>query len=84
MAAEEIENYLKLDGQYSFDDYISKISQGREVVKLVIDTFWQYPLAFLRLAHFTHNAEIAELFSGRFYSETTQSLESVVTAFRLQ
>ena len=78
VAAQEIENYLNQnDGQYSFADYKVHLDQGREVIRLVIDTFWQYPLAFLRLAHFTHANEIAELFSGRFYGDTTQSLESI-------
>ena len=77
VAADEIENYLNQDGQYSFAGYQAYLAQGREVIRLVIDTFWQYPLAFLRLAHFSHANEIAELFSGRFYSDTTQSLEAV-------
>ncbi|NNE58463.1 MAG: NAD(P)/FAD-dependent oxidoreductase [Hellea sp.] len=77
IAAREVEAYLQADGEYDFDSYRLKIRQAREVVQLIIDTFWQYPLAFLRLAHFSHQADIAELFYGRFYEDTTLELEAV-------
>ncbi len=77
LAAAEIDRYLKSGGDYDFGHFKRKIREGREVVQLIIDTFWQYPLAFLRLAHYSHTLDIAELFYGRFYEDSTQHLEAV-------
>ncbi|NNE56987.1 MAG: NAD(P)/FAD-dependent oxidoreductase [Hellea sp.] len=77
IAASEIETYLDSGGEYGFENYLLKVKQAREIVQLIIDTFWQYPLAFLRLAHYSHKQDIAELFYGRFYEESTLELEAV-------
>lgn len=49
----------------------------QQIVQDIINTFWQFPLAFLKLAHFSHKNELAELFAGRFYSDEAQDLEIV-------
>lgn len=77
VAAPEIEAYLQNKDNHDFDEFRQKIREGREIVQLIIDTFWQYPLAFLRLAHYSHKLDIAELFYGRFYEDSTQHLEAV-------
>lgn len=77
IAAAEIERFLNRGGQYDFSIHTQKVRDARAIMQLVIDTFWQYPLAFLKLMHYSHQTEFAELFSGRFFDERTEGLEVV-------
>ena len=60
-----------------FDNFVEASVRAQEIVEYIIRTFWEYPFAFLRLAHFTHKADIAELFSGRLYTPEVMNLEAV-------
>ncbi|NNE57677.1 MAG: FAD-dependent oxidoreductase [Hellea sp.] len=57
--------------------YEGLIRNARDVSRLVINTFWQYPLAFLRLAHYSHANEIAALFSGKFFDPNVDDIDAV-------
>ncbi|MEQ9662473.1 MAG: tryptophan 7-halogenase [Parasphingopyxis sp.] len=59
------------------DDYADAVNRAQAVVEYVIRTFWEFPLVFLRLAHFSHRGDIAEIFSGRLYSEKVREIEAV-------
>lgn len=60
-----------------FDDFVEMSRRGQTIVEYIVRTFWEQPLAFLRLAHFTHRDELAELLSGRFYTPEVMNLEAV-------
>lgn len=80
VAATAIDETLKGENPLSGDPFrgFRKTSaRGQSIVQLIIDTFWEYPLAFLKLAHFTHTDEMAELFAGRIYHEDSHKMEIV-------
>ncbi|MFW2541778.1 NAD(P)/FAD-dependent oxidoreductase [Primorskyibacter sp. 2E107] len=52
-------------------------NRGQDVISLIINTFWGYPLAFLKLAHFSNKSEIADLLAGRVYDEDIGDVEAV-------
>ncbi len=60
-----------------FDDFVEASVRAQTVVEYIIRTFWEYPFAFLRLAHFTHQSDIAEIFSGRLYKPEVMEIEAV-------
>ncbi|MBX7502321.1 FAD-dependent oxidoreductase [Qipengyuania sp. YG27] len=60
-----------------FDGFVEASMRAQRVVEYVIRTFWDYPFAFLRLAHFTHQSDIAEIFSGRLYTPEVMEIEAV-------
>lgn len=64
-------------GEHVIEDYAQAVDSAQKVVEYVIRTFWDYPLAFLKLAHFSHRDDIAELFSGRLYTDSVHELEAV-------
>jgi len=76
LATKEIEAYLD-NPEYDFTDYVDMVENAHNLVRLSIDTFWHYPLAFLRLAHFTHVNDIAYIFSGRLFTPVANDLEAV-------
>ena len=77
LAGQEIEAYLKSDGEHDFAEFQFVVKRARRIMQLVIDTFWQHPLAFLKLAHYSHKDDITEIFSGRFYQDRAANLEAV-------
>jgi len=60
-----------------FDEFVEASVRAQTVVEYIIRTFWEYPFAFLRLAHFSHQADIAEIFSGRLYTPEVMDIEAV-------
>lgn len=76
LAAQEIESFLD-DDSHDFSAYESMVDNAHDIVRMTIDTFWHYPLAFLRLAHYTHANDISYLFSGRLFDKEANALEAV-------
>jgi flavin-dependent dehydrogenase len=80
VAATAIDETLKGENPFPSDPFRGfreTSARGQSIVQLIIDTFWEYPLAFLKLAHFTHTDEMAELFAGRIYHEDSHKMEIV-------
>ena len=61
----------------AFGRYRELSDKAQQVVQDIINTFWEFPLAFLKLAHYSHKDDIAELFAGRMFDENVRSLEAV-------
>ena len=55
--------------------------QGQDVIQQLIDSFWDFPLAFLYFVHFQYQEEMIDLFAGRIYGEHILESEGV-QAFR--
>lgn len=64
-------------GLEPFGCYATEVNSAQTVVEYIIRTFWEYPLVFLKLAHFSHRDDIAEVFSGRLYDRSVHDLEAV-------
>jgi len=52
-----------------FADYEAVTTEGQSVIRDVIDTFWEYPLVFTRMASGPAQDDITDLFAGRIYGE---------------
>lgn len=85
-AAEALDGYLadpdRGEGE-PFAGYARSVDAAQQIVEYVVRTFWEFPLVFLRLAHYSHRDEIAEIFSGRLYSASVHELEAVRLMRRL-
>ncbi len=80
LASAALDSYIadpKAAGSEPFAEYARKVDRAQSIVEYVIRTFWDYPLVFLKLAHFSHRSDIAEIFSGRLYSETVEEIGAV-------
>lgn len=79
LAADAIDGYLtapSVDRMHPIHTYADIVSRAQARVKTLIDTFWEFPLAFLKLAHYDRQADIAELLSGRLYSQSAEMNEA--------
>jgi flavin-dependent dehydrogenase len=80
LAAQALDLYLDdpvAAGPEAFADYAHRANRAQKVVEYIIRTFWDYPLAFLKLAHFSNSSDIAEIFSGRLYSDNVEDIPAV-------
>ena len=71
-AAESIVKYLGEEGGTNgnpFADYVAVTTEGQDAIRDVIDTFWEYPLAFTRMASGHAQDDITDLFAGRVYGD---------------
>jgi flavin-dependent dehydrogenase len=57
------------NGQDPFQEYIEVTTEGQDAIRDVIDTFWEYPLVFTRMASGPAQNDITDLFAGRVYGE---------------
>jgi len=85
-AAEAVRDYLagqNRDVPNPFAAYEKYVDQGQDIIQVLLDCFWEFPLPFQRLAHWTHHDEIVDIFAGRVFGSDKQELESVVRMRRL-
>ncbi|TYB89531.1 NAD(P)/FAD-dependent oxidoreductase [Oceaniovalibus sp. ACAM 378] len=86
LAAPAIEAALALDPSDAapvMRAFESLVTGGQDRVETLINTFWEYPLAFLKLAHFDRPSDIAELFSGRIYDPSADQLPAMQMMYGL-
>jgi flavin-dependent dehydrogenase len=72
MASEAIVKLLGKEMQGDgnpFAEYLEVTREGQETIRDVIDTFWEYPLVFTRMASGRAKDDITDLFAGRVYGE---------------
>ncbi len=55
-----------------FTNTCSTSRRGIDVLKDVLDTFWENPLAFAFLVHNKYRAPLTDVFSGRIYDDMMQ------------
>lgn len=60
-----------------FDDFKARSDRAQGVLQNMINTFWDYPLVFLRLAHYTHRDELTDIFAGRVFDDSVEDMEIV-------
>lgn len=85
-AADAISGYLsgeRRDTQNPFAAYERYADRAQDIIQTMLDCFWEFPLAFQRLAHFTHQEEIIDLFAGRIYGDGVHNYASVKRMRRL-
>jgi flavin-dependent dehydrogenase len=85
-AADAIVAYL--DGatrplDHPFAAYERLAARGQRIVQDLIDCFWEFPLAFQRMAHQTHQDDITDCFAGRIYEEDDRLSDGILTMRRL-
>jgi len=56
-----------------FEEYIEATTEGQDAIRDVIDTFWEYPLVFTRMASGPHQDDITDLFAGRVYGDIVRN-----------
>lgn len=75
-AAEAIVKHLGEEGGTNgnpFADYEVVTTEGQDAISDVIDTFWEYPLVFTRMASGKHQDDITDLFAGRVYGDIVRN-----------
>lgn len=66
-----------------FAEYLEVSTEGQDTIRDVIDTFWEYPLVFTRMAVGVHKDDINDLFAGRVYGESMKKNQSRAAMRRL-
>ncbi|MGB7133617.1 MAG: NAD(P)/FAD-dependent oxidoreductase [Candidatus Sulfotelmatobacter sp.] len=85
-AAEAIRDYRagkNRDAENPFAEYADYVEKGQDVIQAMLDCFWEWPFAFQRFAHHTHQEEIVDLFAGRIYGPEVHEYDSVQRMRRL-
>ncbi|HSU85870.1 MAG TPA: tryptophan 7-halogenase [Chthoniobacterales bacterium] len=85
-AAEAIKKHLGQNGQREsdpFEEYQVATTEGQDAIRDVIDTFWEYPLVFTRMASGTAQDDITDLFAGRVYGDIVRNNPSRAAMRRL-
>ncbi|MCA1749200.1 MAG: NAD(P)/FAD-dependent oxidoreductase [Parasphingopyxis sp.] len=80
LAAAALDRYLEdpeATREEPFADYVAAVDAAQTIVEYIVRTFWEFPMVFLKLAHYSHRDDIAEIFSGRLYSDKVNDLEAV-------
>jgi 1H-pyrrole-2-carbonyl-[peptidyl-carrier protein] brominase len=60
------------------------VEEAQDVVSAVVDVFWDFPLAFQRMAHRSHREGITDIFAGRFHRPPEEAVDTIGTLRRLQ
>jgi FADH2-dependent halogenase len=70
-AAEAITQHLSRHEKDNdpFKRYIEVTTEGQDAIRDVIDTFWEFPLVFTRMAAGPAQDDITDLFAGRVYGD---------------
>ena len=66
-----------------FAEYLKVSTEGQDAIRDVIDTFWEYPLVFTRMAMGPSADDITDLFAGRVYGEIMWKNQSRAAMRRL-
>jgi flavin-dependent dehydrogenase len=66
-----------------FASYEALATQGQDAVRDLIDSFWEYPLVFTRMATGNARDDITDLFAGRLYGDAVEKNESRLAMRRL-
>ncbi len=85
-AAEAILKHLGEEGGTNgnlFADYQAVTTEGQDAIRDVIDTFWEYPLVFTRMASGEAQDDITDLFAGRVYGDLMRKNRSRIAMRRL-
>jgi 1H-pyrrole-2-carbonyl-[peptidyl-carrier protein] brominase len=85
-AAAAIVRHLGEEGETDenpFADYEATTAEGQAAIRDVIDTFWEYPLVFNRMASGVHQDDITDLFAGRVYGKIVRENASRAAMRRL-
>lgn len=85
-AATAIRKHLGQNGERKSDpfaEYIAVTTEGQDAIRDVIDTFWEYPLVFTRMASGAAQDDITDLFAGRVYGDIVRNNASRAAMRRL-
>lgn len=85
-AAEAIVKHLGKEGGTNgnpFGDYETRTKEGQDAISDTIDTFWEYPLVFTRMAAGEAQDDITDLFAGRVYGDFVRNNASRAAMQRL-
>ncbi len=85
-SADAISKYLageRRDAENPFAAYERYADRGQDIIQTMLDCFWEFPLPFALLTHWTHKEEIIDLFAGRIYGEAVHEYASVKKMRRL-
>ena len=86
LAADAIAKHLSeengTDGN-PFADYEAVTMEGQDAIRDLIDTFWEYPLVFTRMASGEAQDDITDLFAGRVYGDLMRNNKSRMAMRRL-
>jgi 1H-pyrrole-2-carbonyl-[peptidyl-carrier protein] brominase len=69
-AATAVKDYLNGKGRDDvnpFADHQLYLETGIDILEDLMDTFWEYPLAFAQLTHFKYVEEMLDIFAGRLW-----------------
>ena len=86
LAAEAIKKHLGEEGGTNgnpFAEYEAVTGEGQDAIRDLIDTFWEYPLVFTRMASGEAQDDITDLFAGRVYGDLMRNNPSRIAMRRL-
>jgi flavin-dependent dehydrogenase len=69
-AAGAVNDYLNgkgRDDENPFADCQTHLEKGIDILEDMMDTFWEYPLAFAQMAHRSGRDDMLDVFAGRLY-----------------
>lgn len=55
------------DSEHPFAEHQMHFEKGIDILEDMMDTFWEYPLAFAQMLHRAHHDEMLDVFAGRLY-----------------
>lgn len=70
LAADAAAGYLAAGGRGQmrpFDEYMTLVERGVDILEDVLDTFWENPLAFAVLVHREFRGPLIDVFAGRIF-----------------
>ena len=85
-AAKAIVTHLGKEGGNNgnpFADYQVLTTEGQDAIRDTIDTFWEYPLVFTRMASGQAQDDITDIFAGRIYGDIVRNNASRAAMRRL-
>lgn len=73
-AADAIADYLACeDGDLTpLLKFQEEANAGQQIIQDFIDCFWEFPLAFLIMAHFQYRDQFIDIFAGRVYGKARE------------
>jgi flavin-dependent dehydrogenase len=69
-AADAVARYLAGAGRDEANPFAAlqlRIEQGIDILEDMMDTFWEFPLAFAQMVHRSHPEETLDIFAGRLF-----------------
>lgn len=73
----------KLNSDDPFAEYERFADRAQDVIQVMMDCFWEWPLPFQKYVHMTDREDMIDIFAGRVYGEEPHNTEAMKKMKRL-